>query len=41
MTESTELTRRQAAVIEDLFASEFGEQEVLAKYGVNPRLFER
>jgi hypothetical protein len=41
MTESKKLTRRQAAVIEDLFAGELDEQEVLEKHHVSPRLFER
>ncbi|MCX5646991.1 MAG: hypothetical protein NTZ17_20270 [Phycisphaerae bacterium] len=41
MTESTKLTRRQAAVIEDLFTSKLDEQKVLEKHHVSPRLFEQ
>jgi hypothetical protein len=35
------LTKRQFAVIDDLFAGEMDEQEVLDKHGVRRRLYER
>jgi hypothetical protein len=41
MTQSRKQIRRQAAVIEDLFAGGFAEQEVLRKHHVRPSLFER
>jgi len=41
MSQSKKLIRRQTAVVEDLFAGELGEQEVLQKHGVSPSLFER
>ena len=41
MTQSKKLIRRQAAVLEDLFAGELQEQEVLQKHHVSPSLFER
>jgi hypothetical protein len=41
MTPSKKLIRRQAAVIEDLFAGELKEPEVLQKHHVSPSLFER
>jgi hypothetical protein len=41
MTKSNTLTRRQLAVIEDLFASEMEEQEVLDKHNVKPHRYEQ
>jgi hypothetical protein len=41
MTQSKKRIQRQAAVIEDLFAGELEEQEVLQKHHVSPSLFER
>lgn len=41
MSKATKRIRRQAAVLEDLFAGKLDEQEVLQKHHVSPRLFER
>lgn len=41
MTESKQLSRRQLAVVEDLFAGEPDEQMVLDKYKVSRKLYNR
>lgn len=41
MTKSNTLTKRQLAVIEDLFAGEMEEQEVLDKHNVTPHRYEQ
>lgn len=41
MSEPKRLTRRQRAVIEDLFAGEMTESEVLATYNVSAALYDR
>jgi len=41
MQETKKLTRRQRAVIEDLFTSEMEDEEVLAKHNVAPALYSR
>jgi hypothetical protein len=41
MSEPKRLTRRQRAVIEDLFAGEMTEPEVLAKHNVSTALYDR
>jgi hypothetical protein len=41
MPKDKKLTRKQLAVIEDLFAGELDEQAVLEKYRVTPRLYEK
>jgi len=41
MSNSKKQNKRQLAVLEDLFASELEEQEVLEKHHVSPSLFER
>ncbi len=41
MQETKKLTRRQRAVIEDLFTSEMEDEQVLAKHNVAPALYSR
>ncbi len=41
MSRTKTVTRRQSAVIEDLFTGEMKEPEILAKHGVGPREYER
>lgn len=41
MSESKRLTKRQRAVIEDLFADHANEQEVLDKHNVSPALYDQ
>ena len=41
MQETKKLTKRQRAVIEDLFTSELEDEEVLAKHNVAPALYSR
>ena len=41
MNKKKKLTKKQLAVIEDLFAGELDEQAVLAKYKVSPSLYNR
>jgi len=41
MSEPKRLTRRQLAVIEDLFAGEMTESEVLAKHNISAALYDR
>ena len=41
MSKSSQLTKRQLAVIEDLFASELDEREVLEKHGVKPDVYRK
>ncbi len=41
MTNSNALTKRQLAVIEDLFADEMEEQEILGKHNVTPHRYEQ
>ena len=41
MSKAQKLTKRQRAVIEDLFTAEMDEQEVLEKHNVNRALYNR
>jgi hypothetical protein len=41
MSKSNQLTKRQLAVIEDLFTDELDEREVLEKHGVKPDVYRK